>query len=367
MKTSILRSIAHALPTNVLTNAQLEERFGDKVIKSISKMSGIKERRIVEQGQCASDLAYAAAKRLIDHTKIDLSTVDLLTFASQTPDYRIPATASVLHGKLGLSEKCCTLDINQACSSFIHSMQIAHSMIVAGTAKRALVLNGDALSTLINPRDRGLVTLHGDGATAALIEESETDLGGIEYIEIGTDGTKYNLLMVPAGGARLPNSTDTRKEISDSDGCVRNLEQLFMDGPAVFHFGVYKITEVLKNSINKMNIPIKKIDLVLLHQANKTMVDLIYRAIGIPSEKRYYYLEENGNSSGASLPSLLAQAWREGIIKPGSRTLLCAFGGGLSWGVVSIRWPQDANAAVPGIVDVPYISQEEVVLDEVSK
>jgi 3-oxoacyl-[acyl-carrier-protein] synthase-3 len=362
MKTSKITAIAHALPTCCVTQEDLEERFGVKAVKSIAKMSGIRERRVVAPGQCASDLAYAAAKRLIEHLEIDPATIDLLTFASQTPDYRIPATSSVLQGRLDLSENCCTFDISQACSSFIHSLQVAHSMIVAGIAKRALILNGDALSTLINPMDRGLVTLHGDAATAALFEPSESDQGGIEYIEIGTDGKKFDRLLIPAGGARIQSSPETKIENTDEDGCVRNLEQLYMDGPAVFHFVVYKVTDVLKNTLNKLQRTIDDFDMVLLHQANKTMIDLIYRALGVPPEKRFYYLEEVGNSSGASLPSLLAHAWREGAVKPGSSTLLCSFGGGLSWGVAVVKWPNDADAAVPGSVDVPFTLVEEAQL-----
>ena len=354
MKTSSIVAIAHALPTQVLTQEALEKRFGEKTVRSICKMSGIKERRVVAPGQCASDLAYAAAKRLFACRQIDPATIDLLTFASQTPDYKIPATSTVLHGKLGLSEACCTFDINQACSSFTHSLQIAHSMIVAGTAKRALIFNADALSTLVNPRDRGLVTLHGDAAVATLIEASDMEKGGIEYIEIGTDGTKFDRIIVPAGCARRPSDENTKIEISDEDGCVRTMEQLYMDGPAVFHFALYKVTDVLKKAMEKMNSTIKDFDKVLLHQANKSMVDLIYRAIGASAEQRFYYIETVGNSSGASLPATLAQAWREGAIQPGSRTLMCSFGGGLSWGVVSIKWPKDANAAVPGIVDISW-------------
>ena len=355
MKTSTITAIAHTLPTNVVTQEALVERFGAKPMKSIAKMSGILERRVVHPGQCASDLAYTAAERLIKHLNIDPTTIDLLIFASQTPDYLAPATACVLHGRLGLSEKCCTFDLNQACSAFLQTLQSAHSMIVAGTAKRALILNADAISTLVNPMDRGLVTLHGDAATAALIDLSETEKGGVEFIESGTDGTKFDRILVPAGGARLPRSPETRIENTDEDGCVRNLEQIYMDGPSVFHFVVYKITEVLKDTLNRMQRTIDDFDMILLHQANKTMVDLIYRAINAPQEKRFYNLEKIGNCAGASLPSLLAQAWREGVIRPGSRTLLSAFAAGLSWGVASIKWPDDADAAVPGPVDVPFV------------
>lgn len=358
MVTTTIKAAAYSLPTNVLKQDELIKRFGEKTVKSITKMSGIKERRVVMPGQCASDLAYDAANRLIEHTGIDRSSIDLLTYASQTSDYIIPATSSVLHGKLGLSEKCCTFDINQACSSFIHSLQVAHSMIVAGTANRALIINADALSRLVNPMDRGLVLLHGDAAAAILLERSTKEEGGIEWIETGTDGTKFDRLIVPAGGARLPISEETKIEIESDDGCIRNAEQLFMDGPAVFHFAVYKIPEVIRNLLNKAQLTIDDFDMVLLHQANKTMVNLIYRALNVPNEKKFFFLEDVGNSSGASLPTVLAHAWKEGVIKPGSRTLLCAFGGGLAWGVSIIKWPENSDAAVPGSVDVSFIPED---------
>ncbi len=376
MKTSTITAIAHALPAASLTQAELEARFGVKELASITRMSGIKNRRVVAPGQTAADLAFAAAQRLlaqvtnshceqwtVDGRRSNNSTVqrlngptpppiDLLLFTSQTPDYRIPATASVLHGRLGLPERCACMDINQACGSFLHALAVAHSMLVAGTATRALVLNGDALSTLIHPRDRGLATLHGDGGTATLLDVADSATGGLEQIELCSDGTKFNKLYVPAGGARQPCSAETKLETTDANGCVHTAEHLVMDGPAIFHFCVYKVTAFLKEFLTRHNLAVTDFDTILLHQANKTLLDLIYQSIGAKPEQRFYYLEDVGNCSGASLPMTLAQAWREGRIKPGSRTLLCAFGGGLAWGAAVIRWPQDANAAVPGIVDV---------------
>jgi 3-oxoacyl-[acyl-carrier-protein] synthase-3 len=289
---------------------------------------------------------------LFQHKGVDPSSIDALIFASQTPDYRIPATACILQGDLGLPENCSTFDINQACASFIFGLQIAHSMVVAGTARRVLLLNGDALSTLIHPQDRGLATLHGDAAAATLVEPLGAERGGVELIEVGTAGKDYDKLLVPAGGARMPCGPDTRVEETDSSGCTRTKEQIYMDGPAIFHFVLYKIKDFLKAFLHKHNLSVADFDLVLFHQANKTMVDLLYKNLAVPTEKRYYYLEHVGNSSGASLPTLLAQAWREGRVRPGSRTLLCSFGGGLSWGAVSLCWPADADAAVAGEVDV---------------
>jgi 3-oxoacyl-[acyl-carrier-protein] synthase-3 len=352
MRTATIRWIAHAIPERRLGYEELEARFGAKEVASIAKMSGIRNRHVVAPGQCASDLAYAAAKRLLDHSGIDPATIDLLTFASQTPDYRIPATAAVLHGRLGLAERCCTFDIGQACSSFVHSIAVAQSMIAAGTAKRALVLNGDALTTLIHPKDRGLVTLHGDGAAAALLEACDSDQGGVEFVEFGTDGKRFDKLLVPAGGAREPSGPATKVEVEDETGIVRTREHLTMDGAAVFHFSVYTVTAFLKRLLADRGLSAADYDTVLFHQANKTMVDLLYKSIAVPPEKRFYWMEDTGNSSGASLPSLFAEAWRAGAVKPGSRTLACAFGGGLAWGAFSIRWPADAAAAVPGPIEV---------------
>lgn len=354
MRTSTIRAIAHSLPAHILSYEELETRFGAKETASIAKMSGIRNRRVVAPGQTASDLAFAAATRLLKETGVDPKSIDLLTFASQTPDYRIPATSAVLHGRLGLAETCCTMDIGQACSSFLQNLAVAHSMIVAGTARRALVLNGDALTTLIHPKDRSLVPLHGDGAAAALVEASDSEQGGIEFFEFGTDGAKFDRLIVPAGGARRPVDASSSEEQLDAAGCTRTAEHLFMDGPAVFHFCVYKVTDFLKALLARPGLAVGTFDKVLLHQANKMMVDLVYRGIGATPAQRFMYLEHVGNSSGASLPSLLAEAWRAGEIKPGSRTLLCSFGGGLSWGAAAIRWPADASAAVPGDIDVVF-------------
>lgn len=349
---STIRAIAHALPETRITNAMLAERFGEKPLRSITKMSGIEERRVVAAGQCASDLGLAAAERLIGHLDLDRASIDLLIFCSQTPDYRMPATASVLHGKLGLTERCCAFDINQACASYIHTLNVAHSMLVAGTAERALLINADALSQLVHPQDRSMLPLTGDAGTATLLERTVEDGIGFEHFRICNDGSLFDRLYVPAGGCRLPSSPDTAADQTDDDGITRSLDTVYMDGKAVFHFAAHKVSGFLKDCLRDWLIEITSIDNVLLHQANKTMVELIYRAIGADETRRFMNIQHVGNAACASLPALLAEAWRDGVINPGSRTLLCGFGGGLSWGATSIRWPSDASAAVPGDIFV---------------
>jgi 3-oxoacyl-[acyl-carrier-protein] synthase-3 len=353
--TSIL-GLAAVLPSGHLDNEEIGSRFGQEAASAI-KMSGICQRRVVEPGQHASDLALTAAERLIRHMDYDRSLIDLLIFVSQTPDYKIPATASVLHGKLGLGENCATFDVNQACSAYPYSLSIGHSMIVSGMARYALILNADTLTRLIHPRDRSLVVLHGDAAAATILGPCQNEYG-LEGIILGTDGSGAKHLRVPAGGSRLPCGPDTRIERTDSAGCVRTDENLIMDGPAVFHFSVYKVPEVIRGALSELGLTMDDIDTVILHQANKTMVDLIYKTLRVPPEKRFYCLEGMGNSSGPSTPVALAEAWRQRRIAPGSRTLLCSFGAGLTWGVAVIRWPEDA-APVPD--QDPVIANEEML------
>lgn len=351
-----IRAIAHALPVGVLSNDDLASRFGAKQMEAVARMTGIVTRRIAEIDQCASDLAFAAAVRLIGHLSIDPRSIDLLLFTSQTPDYRTPATACALHGRLGLSEDCCAFDINQACSGYIHALKTAHAMVAAGTANRALLLNADTLSKLVHPEDRGLVALTGDAGVATLVEPGAEGYG-IERIRICTDGSQFARLVVPAGGCRQPASEQSRTPVTDGKGNIRSDDTLFMDGPAIFHFSVYKIPEFISSTLAAWGQTLAEFDLVLLHQANKAMVDLIYKSLRASPSQQFLNIGEVGNTAGAALPCLLAQAWREGRIKPGSRTLLCGFGAGLSWGAASIRWPDDADAAVPGVVEAPFVAR----------
>jgi 3-oxoacyl-[acyl-carrier-protein] synthase-3 len=354
--TTIL-GLAAVLPAGKLDNEEIARRFGERETASAIKMSGIRERRVTGSGQQASDLALTAAERLIRHMGFDRSFIDLLMFVSQTPDYRIPTTASVLHGKLGLRERCATFDVNQACSAYPYSLSIAHSMISGGMARYALILNADTLTKLIHPQDRSLLVLHGDAAAATILGPCDNDHGLAGFI-LGTDGSGAKHLLVPAGGSRMPCGPESKVERTDASGCIRTDENLVMDGPAVFHFSVYKVPEVIRGALSELGLTIDEIDNVILHQANKTMMDLIYKSLRVPPEKRFYCLETMGNSSGPSTPVALAEAWRQRRILPGSRTLMCSFGAGLTWGVAVIRWPEDANP----VPDLDPVVPDEAML-----
>jgi 3-oxoacyl-[acyl-carrier-protein] synthase III len=340
----------YCLPPKVLTNAELQERFGEKAIASIVKMAGVQERRVVEPGITASDLATCAAQRFLEARNIDPADIDLLIFASQTGDYQLPATACVLHARLGLAQTCASFDLNLGCSAFPYAARVASTMVESGGFKKALVINAEAITTLIHPLDRGLVPLHGDAAVVTLIEACEEG-SGILWAELGTDGSGYDHLIIPASGARNPRTSETCKEIQDEAGIVRTQEHLYMNGPAVFHFSLHKVPDAIKAGLQKHNMTVDYFDLVLLHQANRTMVDMIYKSLKVPPEKRFYFMEKVGNASGASTPMLLAEAWRQGLIKPGSRTLMASFGVGLSWGVLAVKWPSDLSPSLLEQID----------------
>ncbi len=328
----------YCVPTRVLGNGELEPRFGEKALASIVKMAGIRERRVVDPGTTAADLAFCAAQRFIAARSIRPEEIDLLVFASLTGDYQLPATACVLHARLGLAETCACFDLGLGCSAFPYAARVAAAMVEAGGFRKALVINAETMTTLIHPMDRGLVPLHGDAAVVSLIEPC-AEGEGILWAELGTDGSGYEHLIVPASGARLPRSEATRQEIQDETGVIRTQEHLYMNGPAIFHFSLHKVPEAIHAALQKHGMTLEDFDLVLLHQANRTMVDMIYKTLKVPPEKRFYFLETVGNAGGASSPMLLAEAWRQGRIKPGGRTLLAAFGAGLSWGVLAIQWP----------------------------
>ena len=149
----------------------------------------------------------------------------------------------------------------------------------------------------------------------------------------------------------MPRSEETKKDIVDESGSVRTLEHLHMNGPAIFHFSIYKVPEVIQEALKRFHLTVADLDLVVLHQANKTMVDQIYRVLDVPVEKRFYFMEKVGNVSGPSAPMVLAEAWRQGRVRPGSRTLLAAFGVGLSWGITVIKWPETLGPAVDAGVE----------------
>lgn len=346
-----ITAIHYCIPKEALTQEALEQRFSAQQIANIAKASGILERRVAPDGVTSVDMGERAVRGLLEAARVPFEEIDLLVFVTQTGDYQIPASACVLHGRLGLGKHCAAFDIGLGCSAFPYALSVVNGLIVSGVARKALLVNADTLTRVIHPRDRGLVPLHGDGAVATLLEPAEDD-GGVLGFELGTDGSGSSHLVIPVSGARRPRSDATKQEIVDDSGSVRTDEHLYMNGPAVFQFSIREVPEAIKRALAKWRVAVADLDLLILHQANKMMLDLIYKKLGVPPEKQFLFMRNVGNMSGASTPMVLAEAWRSGRLKGGELVAVASFGVGLSWGVSLIRLPKVLVAT--GGVSVEY-------------
>jgi len=338
---SAIRGVECELGSQTLSFEELEQRFGAEAMRKVYAGSGIRNRRVAPAGVCGSDLAFAAADRLLTRTGVSRDSIDLLIHCTQTPDYLMPTTACLLQNRLGLSKQVAAFDINLGCSQYVYALSVAHSMIVAGVANRALLLTGDTMSRTLNPKDRALVPLLGDAGSATLIEAASAGQGFLAF-ELGTDGSGANYLMTPASACRVPRTAETALEITDAEGNTRTQENTFMNGAAIFHFAISTVPKMMQNILAKLGLTLEQVDLVLFHQANRYMLDYLVKKLKIPQEKTHYCVEDVGNTSGSTIPLVLADAISAGKLKSGMLVLLVAFGVGLSWGSVAMRWPPEA-------------------------
>jgi 3-oxoacyl-[acyl-carrier-protein] synthase III len=320
-----IQGMHYCLPKSVLGNAELVSRFGARAITAIEKMSGIRERRIANDDVTSVDLATFAAEQIF-RVQPDLrAAIDTVIFCSQTGDYLIPPSSCVVHGRLGLNQDVLSFDIQHGCPSFAVGLAMAKALIESGARKKVLLINADTLTKLIDPEDRSLVPLHGDGAVVTIVGISG-GAGSVGRIEHGTDGTGCQHLMAAGTGFRRDSEDPTAGNF------------LAMNGPAVFQFSLHVVPEAIERFLTNGHQSISAFDTIVFHQANKMMLDGIYDRIGAADSQKFYFLEEVGNTSAASLPMALAHAIRIGAIAKGAKSLFATFGVGLAWGVGEIEW-----------------------------
>ncbi|MBI4659286.1 MAG: ketoacyl-ACP synthase III [Verrucomicrobia bacterium] len=345
MSSTAIVAASYYVPNQKLTHAELARRFGEEPVRKIAESSGICERRVAASDECASDLAFRAATDLLAAFAVDPRTIDLVIFATQTPDYLLPTTACLLQNRLNIPTTCGAFDINLGCSQYVYSLAVAHGLIRAGLVKRALVMTGDTVSRIIHPQDRRVVPLFGDGATAALLERVP-DGEGFQEFAFGTDGSGFQHLVWPTSGLRVPRTSESGKEKADRSGSIRRDDDMFMDGAAVFVFTLKTIPRLVNQLLEKARLDLEEIDMFIFHQASEMIVESSARKLGIPREKLHYKLHDVGNSGGSTVGIALTDAWLKGRIKPGMKILMAAFGVGLSWAGTIIRWPDRTLGAV---------------------
>ena len=317
-----------ATPDKVLTNDDLSKMVATSD-EWINERTGIRERRILEEGRTTSDLASLAGRRACETAEIDPREVDCIIVATISPDMPMPAVAVTVQQKLGITGQCPAFDVSAACAGFIYGMSIADSFVKCGRYKRVLVIGVEILSRLVDWTDRNTCVLFGDGAGAALLVPHEGEDRGILSTHLFADGSGVPYLNIPGGGSAEPTTLKTVE-------AKRHLVK--MQGKPVFTHAVKNISAAAKTALEANGKTPADVDWVVAHQANLRILEGVAERCGLPIEKFYLNIHKYGNTSSASIPIALDEAAREGKVKPGDLVLMAALGAGLSWGSALVRF-----------------------------
>jgi 3-oxoacyl-[acyl-carrier-protein] synthase-3 len=314
------------VPKRVLTNLDLEKMV-DTSDEWIRERSGIRERRIADEKEAASDLAYEAAKAAFKKADIKPKDIELIIVATITGDMPTPATACHLQHKLGI-KKAAAFDVNAACSGFLYGLSIADNFIKSGAYKRILLVGSEVLSRFTDWEDRTTCVIFGDGAGAIILEATDEDRG-IVSTHIRSDGALWELLHMPGGGSINPPSKESLK---------KRQHYLKMKGNETFKVAVRTLENLVSRTLEENKLKASHISLLIPHQANMRIIQATAERLNIPMEKVFVNIDKYGNTSAASIPIALDEAVRQGRVRDGDYILLEAFGGGLTWASALIKW-----------------------------
>lgn len=318
-----IKAIASYLPEKI--------EYNDKA-KRLTKKTGIFERHIVGEDECASDLAFNAAEQLFEKYNVVRESVDFIILCTQSPDYFLPTTACILQNRLGLSKKCGAFDFNLGCSGYIYGLSIAKGLIETGQAKQVLLLTAETYSKHIYPEDETVRPLFGDGAAATLISAEVTDIDGIYSFVFGTDGSGAGNLIVPVGGLRNPTIANKQVEQVDESGNKRTNYNLYMNGSEIGKFALEVVPSTVDTILHQAGLTKSDIDYYVFHQANKFMLDFLQQKCELQGLPFWNHSESCGNTVSCSIPLALGQLLSSEEARNLKNTMLVGFGVGLSWG-----------------------------------
>lgn len=324
-----ISGIGSYVPERVLTNDDLS-KIVDTSHEWIVERTGIHERRIVEDHIATSDIGTIAAEKALKDANTSPEEIDLIILATVTADYALPSTACVIQKNIGATNAA-AFDINAGCSGFIYGLSLGEAFIKSGMYKKVLVIGAETLSKIMDWEDRNTCVLFGDGAGACILEECKSGFGVLSS-ELGSDGTNGEVLLQPAGGSRLPASIDTIEN---------RLHFVQMDGKEVFKFAVRIMEKASLSSLEKANLELQDLDFLVPHQANIRIIDSARKRLKLEKDKVYVNLNKYGNMSSASVPVALDEAIKNNRIKKGDNILLVAFGAGLTWASMTIKWNRE--------------------------
>jgi 3-oxoacyl-[acyl-carrier-protein] synthase-3 len=316
---SIIAGTGGYLPERILTNADLEKMV-ETSDQWIVERTGIKQRHIAADHETTSDLASAAARQALEAAGVLATDVDLIIVATTTPDLVFPSTACLVQAKLGVTNACPAFDVQAVCSGFVYALSIADNFIRAGQARCALVIGAETLSRITDWTDRGNCILWGDGAGAVILKASEQP--GIISTHLHADGQYSNLLHVNGGVS------------AGSDG----KPTMQMEGNAVFKMAVRTLDAIVDETLAANGLQKSDVNWLVPHQANIRIIQATAKKLGMSMDNVVVTVDRHGNTSAASIPLALDAAVRDGRIKAGEVVLMEAFGGGLTWGSVLLKW-----------------------------
>lgn len=315
-----------ALPRKVITNADLE-KLVETSDEWITTRTGIKERRQAAPHETTSLLSIQAAKKALKMADITAQDLDMIICSTISPDMPLPSTASFIQNGLG-APPCCAFDLAAACSGFLFAMTVAEQFIRNGQSKYVLVVGAELLSRYLDYSDRATCVIFGDGVAAGVLGPVKSP-SGILASEMHTNGAYADHLYIPAGGTARPASCETVKARE---------HYIKMRGNELFKVAVRSLEEVSQRVLEKAGVKAHQINLFIPHQANQRITEAVRERLGLSPEKVYANISRIGNTSSASIPICLDECIRDQRIRKGDLILMAAFGAGVTWGAVLMRW-----------------------------
>lgn len=346
-----IAGMATAVPTTRVHVTNFADSFGEEYCQKFMESTGIHEFRKTLEHQTASDLCFVAAEQLLSQKADGRNNIGALVFVAHSTDYRRPATANVLHKRLGLSKDCAAFDISLGCSAFVYGLQVVCSMMLTSNINRALLLVGETLTKMTHPQDKSVAMLFGDGGSAVLLEKTDEN----EHIKgmLMSDGMGYRAIIAPAGGFRNPNAT--REAFTWADGNVRTLYNTTMQGEEVFAFTISDVPRTVKQFLAETGTTIDDYDCLAFHQANQFIQKMLVKKLKTTPEKMPLCLDRYGNPSAPAIPMVMCDRFGQDSNPRPLHALMCGFGVGLSWGVCS---------AVVNVQDILPIVETDEVFEE---
>ena len=334
MLSSRIIGLGHHVPENIITNQDLAKLM-DTTDEWIVERTGIHQRRFMDpEKDTVANMAAKATRMAVARANLKLEDIEFIVFATITPDYYFPGSGVLLQRELGLGE-IGALDIRNACSGFIYAVSVADQFIKSGMYKTILVVGAEIQSTALDltTRGRGTAVIFGDGAGAAILQASDNSDAGVLSTHLHADGRFAEDLYIKDPGSSRPHVERQPEQILDT-----STFKVHMNGNAVFKHAVVKFTEVIREALENNQIGVEDIDLLIPHQANLRISKFLQSSLKLPDGKVYNNIMKYGNTTAASIPIALSEAWEEGKVTAGQLICLAAFGSGFTWASALIRW-----------------------------